>query len=66
MGLKNPELIEKNDFFEIKLFRPEVVAPRHKNEVSDDLNEVFKVGSANYNKEEALERMNLFIIKWGN
>lgn len=42
------------------------VAPRHKNEISDDLKEVFKIGSANYNKEEALERMNLFITKWGN
>lgn len=32
MGLKTPEAIEKNDFFEIKLFRPEVVASANNNQ----------------------------------
>jgi predicted HTH transcriptional regulator len=31
-GLKRPEIIEKNDFFEIKLFRPEVVASANNNQ----------------------------------
>lgn len=31
-GLKTPEIIEKNDFFEIKLFRPEMVSPDNNNQ----------------------------------